>query len=73
MGTSFRKTAISNGISLMYSLSWMEHQIQTALEQCLQLGSVVVHRWRPAVSGRVSQRPIYAIWYIRHLLSSILQ
>src|SRR5699024_9932542 len=69
MGTSFRKTAISNGISLMYSLSWMgTSKSRPPWSNASSLG-VSWSQMAAAVSGRVSQRPIYAIWYIRHLLS----
>ena len=69
MGTSFRKTAISNGIILMYSLSWMgTSKSRPPWSSPSSLG-VSWSQMAAAVSGRVSQRPIYAIWYIRHLLS----
>src|SRR5699024_6672995 len=69
MGTSFRKTAISNGISLMYSLSWMgTSKSRPHWSNASSLG-VSWSQMAAAVSGRVSQRPIYAIWYIMHLLS----
>jgi len=69
MGTSFRKTAISSGISLIYSLSWMGTSKSRPPWSIASSLGVSWSQMAAAVSGRVSQRPIYAIWYIRHLLS----
>ena len=65
MGTSFRKTAISSGISLMYSLSWMGTFKFRPPWNCACSLVVSWSQMAAAVSGRVSQRPMYAIWYIR--------